>query len=98
MDYKQREWLDEWSSAHIVATIVDAIPDLDISDGDTQIRLMHTAWFDEPNSPIHQRNLGIIRRLLAVLSDFHAAYLAALGDGVTAGTDASIVTEVKCSE
>ena len=78
MEYKRREWLDEWSGAHVMATIVDDVPDLDIFNGDTVVRLMHNAWFDESSSPIHQRNLMLIRKLLDVLTDFEAAYQAAL--------------------
>ena len=99
MEYKQRRWLDEWGTAHVVATIVDGVPDLHISDGQDTVNVMHWIDFDDPAHSDHARNLQVIRGLIEELSAFHSAYLAALHpESVTAGTpDAPVTIEVNGS-
>jgi hypothetical protein len=99
MEYKRREFLDDWTGAHVVATIVDDVPDLDIFDGDNVVQLMQYGDFSQANDAKHERNLSVIRALLDVLTDFHAAYLVALHlDSRSGGVGDTQILEIDCSQ
>jgi hypothetical protein len=108
MEYKRREWLYE-DGTHYVYAEIDNEGDvtLVVGDGERSVDLLRYNYLMQGHFSqqaeyieVGKLNLAALQKLIAVLAEFHSAFLSVLyPDGHTAGTPgAATVLEIDCSE